>query len=253
MLRHLFILIAAFIAHSLYAQEILPVDLVTDRPDQTESAKVVPLKTLQIETGMVFEKDGDINNYAYNTTLLRYGLLDYIELRLGLEYLGEKNDVLSTTHSGVSPLYLGFKIGLLEEDGWRPEIALMSGLVMPFTANKNFEPEHTAADMRIALSNTINHCISIGYNIGVEWDGNTSTPIYNYSIALGYSPLDKLGIFVESYGGFTENGNSIHLLDGGFTFLILDNLQADIEGGFGLNDEALDYFIGFGLSYRIPN
>jgi hypothetical protein len=37
---------------------------------------------------------------------------------------------------------------------------------------------------------------------------------------------------------------------GGFTFLVSDNIQWDIRGGVGLNDEADDYFVGTGLSVR---
>ena len=56
-------------------------EIITDRPDQTESANTVPKNTLQLETGFIMEQNGDIKNYAYNTSLLRYGLFDNFELR----------------------------------------------------------------------------------------------------------------------------------------------------------------------------
>ena len=65
-------------------------DLVTDRPDQTESSLTVPRKTFQIETGFVFEKFNydqyEFENWGIATTLIRYGLLDNLELRLGSNY-----------------------------------------------------------------------------------------------------------------------------------------------------------------------
>src|SRR3972149_6805763 len=88
-------------------------ELITDRPDQTESSAVVPLKSLQIETGFIIEnKETNIfksRAFTYNSTLLRYGLVENMELRLGLEYLGEKVKNKNTdnvdTALGLSPLY----------------------------------------------------------------------------------------------------------------------------------------------------
>ena len=65
-------------------------EIVTDRPDATESSSTVPKNTLQIETGIIFESFKDqavnLNNWALGTTLLRYGVWDNFELRLGSYY-----------------------------------------------------------------------------------------------------------------------------------------------------------------------
>jgi hypothetical protein len=60
-------------------------------------------------------------------------------------------------------------------------------------------------------------------------------------------------MFVESYGLLLEEGDSEHLFDAGFTFLVLPNLQLDVSGGVGLNNNAMDNFLSFGLTYRLPN
>lgn len=243
------LILALLLAPMLLAQTERP-DLITDRPDQTESSVTVPMKSLQIETGFISEKQGNTMRLAYNTTLLRYGLSENLELRLGLEYQGEK--IASTNISGFSPLYAGFKIAIREEDGWKPEVAFLGSIVMPFTANAAFEPAHTAANMRFAFSHTLSDRLSLGYNLGAEWNGNNTTPGYFYSLVLGVSLMDNLGMFIESYGTIIENNNSEHLFDAGFTYLILSNLQADISGGLGLNDNAIDNFISLGLTYRLP-
>ena len=49
-------------------------DMVTDRPDQTESATVVPRGLLQVEMGYLFARDGDVDGYAVPGTLFRLGL-----------------------------------------------------------------------------------------------------------------------------------------------------------------------------------
>jgi hypothetical protein len=110
-------LIFFLIAFSLIVKaQYETIELITDRPDQTESSAAVPHKSLQIETGFVMENNEtefiEQKSFAYNTTLLRYGLLENFELRLGLEYLGEevfiKNTDTTNTYSGLSPIYAGF-------------------------------------------------------------------------------------------------------------------------------------------------
>ena len=242
------------------AQDEIP-ELITDRPDQTESSTVVPHKSFQIETGFVLENDEtDLfkqSSYAYNTTLLRYGLLENFELRLGLDYLGEKTEVknINTTNtvSGFSPVYTGFKVKIADKDGWKPEIAFLGGLILPFTAKDDFKPEHTAANIRFSLSHTLSDRFSIGYNLGAEWDGETAIPGYFYSLALGIGISDKLGMFVESYGLVFEEGDAEHKMDAGLTYLVTPNFQLDISGGLGLNEETIDNFISLGLTYRWLN
>ncbi len=262
-MKKVFINILAIIIAStafVYAQDETP-ELITDRPDQTESSAVVPLGSLQIETGFLMEnRETDffnLNSFAYNTTLLRYGLRENFELRLGLEYLGEEVEVKSAdssySFSGLSPVYTGFKVKIADEDGWKPEIAFLGGLVLPFTANEDFKPEYTAANIRFAFAHTLSDRLSIGYNLGAEWDGESAVPGYFYSLALGIGITDKIGMFAESYGLITEEGEAEHLVDAGITYLLLPNLQLDISGGLGMNEEAIDNFISFGLSYRIPD
>ena len=234
--------------------------LITDRPDQTESSAVVPYKSLQIETGFILENDKtgfhEQKSFAYNTTLLRYGLLENFELRLGLEYLGEEIEEEGTsssfTSSGLSPLYAGFKVSVAAEDGCWPEVAFLGGLVIPFTASDYFKPSYAAANVRFAFSHTLSERFSLGYNLGAEWDGESAEPGYFYSVALGIGLTDKLGMFVESYGLLAEESESEHLLDAGFTYLIQPNFQFDLSGGLGLNDNAADNFVSLGLTYRLP-
>lgn len=241
------------------AQDTIP-ELITDRPDQTESSAVVPRKTIQIETGFVLEnyesKSMKQKSFAYNTTLLRFGLLDNFELRLGLEYLGEKEEIKkndsTNSISGLSPIYTGFKVKIADEDGWKPEIAFLGGLVFPFTANEYFKPEYPAANVRFAFAHSLSNNISVGYNLGAEWDGESAIPGYFYSLAIGIGLTDKLGMFVEGFGLIPEEGYSEDLLDAGLTYLVLPNFQIDISGGIGLHEHTIDHFFSFGLTYRLP-
>lgn len=256
-----YVIIIPFILLSVISksQESAP-DLITDRPDQTESSSVVPIKSLQIETGFLVENHQTniftSQSLTYNTSLLRYGLFNNFELRLGLDYSDIKTKInntnISTNAKGLSPLYTGFKIKIHEEDGLIPELAFLGGLVLPFTANQSFRPDYSAANIRFAFSHTLSDRISLGYNLGAEWDGESAIPGYFYSLALGFGLTENLGMFAEGYGLIQETGDAEHLADAGFTYLITSNFQIDLSGGLGLNDNAIDNFISFGLTYRLP-
>ncbi|MBN2212733.1 MAG: hypothetical protein JW723_00685 [Bacteroidales bacterium] len=81
----LLIFIVLFICHDLNGQE--PFELVGDRPDQTESSLAVPHQSLQIESGFLYMKstgnDAEYIHTEYNSTLLRFGLMKFMELRFG--------------------------------------------------------------------------------------------------------------------------------------------------------------------------
>ncbi len=73
------------------------------------------------------------------------------------------------------------------------------------------------------------------------------------SWTFGYSLLDRLGAYTEWFGLFPHSADSApteNYFNGGFTFLVSDNIQWDIRAGVGLNDAADDYFAGTGLSLR---
>lgn len=252
MKKQLLIIAGMFLSLATVAQETSS-GLVTDRPDQTESAAVVPFKSLQIESGFVMEKstiaDITVNSYTYNTTLLRYGLFKPFELRLGLEYLGENTP---GAPSGFGPLHTGFKVRIAREDGWKPAVAFLGGINLPFTADDYYAPENTAAGLRFAFAHTLSEKLSLGYNLGAEWVGESASPGFFYSVALGIGLTDHLSMFAESYGLVPESGIREHMLDAGFTYLLLHNLQVDASAGVGLNEEAADHFLSFGISYRIP-
>ena len=259
LMKLVFSLILSFSFLALSAQGDTP-ELITDRPDQTESASIVPRNSLQVETGFLFENDANdlfsTQAITYNTTLLRFGLLENVELRAGLDYSSETislngNSFLTTYNAGLSPLYAGFKLKVTDESGWRPRIAFLGGIVFPFTAGENIRPDHSAATMRFAFAHTLSDRFSIGYNLGAEWNGESTVPGYFYSAALGIGILDKLGGFVETYGLIPEDGQAEHLLDAGFTYLVLPLLQLDISGGIGISNAAIANFVSFGLSFMI--
>jgi len=234
--------------------------IITDRPDQTESSALMPKRFLQVETGALYETL-ELNNIkskttTFNTTLLRYGLLDNLELRVGFSNSEVKQEFngnnLSGVASGFSPLSIGVKIGVAEEKGFLPEIAFLSHINFPFLASQDFKTKSTSIDFRFSFAHTLSEKSSLGYNIGMFWDGDITTANYIYTIAYGYSISDKVGTFLEIYGDLPEDSHFNHLWDAGFTYLINDNIQLDISGGTGLTQNVQDLHLSAGISFRLP-
>ncbi len=232
----------------------------TDRPNQTEASNLVPKNFLQVETGAFYESV-EVAGFkskatTFNTTLLRYGLLDNLELRVGFDFTeitGEFRGIqLENKFSGFSPLLLGVKIGITEEKGLLPEIAFIAHINMPFMASRDFETKSTGTDFRFSLSHTLSEKSSLGYNIGMAWDGDITSAIYLYTLAYGYSFTDKVGGYVELYGDLYEDSNFDHLWNAGFTYLVDDNVQLDISAGTGITMNSQDLFLSAGISFRIP-
>jgi hypothetical protein len=108
--------------------------IVSDRSTFTESSSVVGLGVAQLEFGGTFNHEDEpgveVRQYSIGEPLLRYGIYrDWLELRLGTGY--QKIDVNGQDFSGVDNMLVGFKIGLLPQDGLRPEMALIAQTFAP--------------------------------------------------------------------------------------------------------------------------
>ncbi len=242
----------------LAAQEDERPDLITDRPDLTESAAIVPKKTLQIETGFVFEgdKSGGVqeDNFSLFTTLLRYGVNEYFELRMGtsLNMNTIKSGGESTSIFGVSSVDVGMKIKMADGDGLKPQVALLANVIIPEPGKEEYSAEYLTPSMALAFSQDLSDRFSLGYNLGAVWNGVTAKPAAKYSVALAIGLAEKLGSFVEIYGYFPQDEQGINIFDFGLTYLIRPNLQVDASAGFGLSEVSPDYFVNAGISWRIP-
>jgi hypothetical protein len=246
----------------------------TDRPDFTESPNVVLKGALQIETGFILENNkesvGGIGgpstltqrNLTVNTSLFRFGLTDKVELRLytavnSNQLLVESGLVIPDTTiktSGFQTSFIGFKTNLYKSD--KMSIGFLGHLYIPELASGDFmkaNGQKIAPEFLIPLTYDITDRFGIAVQYGLSWDGVTPNPTTSYTLALGYSITDKLSAYIEPYGFLTNNGDEFYLINGGFTYLINDDFQVDLTGGFGLNEAAPDNFINCGASFLLFN
>ena len=85
--RRLLLIALVFICGLCHAQEELPA-ISADRPGALTGTDVMPLHKLQWETGMGYESTkGGPHTLTLNNTLLRFGLFENAELRIGTDFL----------------------------------------------------------------------------------------------------------------------------------------------------------------------
>ena len=253
------LLFVSFLSAKAQQENNQPIDMITDRPDATESPNVVPKGSLQIETGAYhesYEENGfTTDRNILNTTLLRYGLLDNLELRLGWDYIEEINTINNIKSknrlSGMSPLLLGMKVPIANEKNCWPEIGFIGQLQLPFTAGDDFKPQTTGANFIFAFSHTLNDKSNLSYNLGGEWEDDSSEIAYIYSTSYGYSISDSFGAYIEIYGNIAEKSSSQQYFDMGVTYLLKPNIQLDATIGKSI-DKGQDILISAGISFRIP-
>ena len=229
-------------------------ELVTDRPDQTESAVAMPQGLVQVETGYLFARAHDgADTHTAPGTLVRIGLGGRTELRLG-----HTGIIGSGGRRGAGDSEIGAKVNLIPvADGWRPQLAVLGGLSLPTGADR-YSSGGADPSFLFAFAHDLAPRLSLGYNAGAAWESVAGHPDRDafivYSLVLGVSLTDRLGTFLEVFGDRQVTGAAATSasVDAGFTLLLDDLVQWDVSVGRRLHGPAEELFVGTGLSFRVP-
>ncbi len=248
-----------------------PIDepLVTDRPDFTESTVTVPAGRMQLEAGYTYTYDsGDgvrTQDHTNPEVLLRVGLADDVELRLGWtgwshveEVFRERNAAgrrvkVRDRDDGGNDMNIGLKFHLIDQDGWVPDFGIIVDADVPTGAGGQTSGDFDPA-VKFLWAYDLTDDLSLAGNVNFAAPTSETGRFFqaSTSLSLAASLTEKLGGYVEYFGFFRNErgqGDAQHL-NGGFTYLITNNFQVDIRVGMGLNDEADDFFTGVGFSWR---
>jgi hypothetical protein len=237
--------------------------LVTDRPDFTEASSTVGLGVAQLEIGYTYTYDNDgtsaVKSHSFPEPLLRYGILaEWLELRVGWNMAEQRTNTVgsSTTLTGSEDLYLGFKIALTPQECWLPEMALIPQMTVP-TASAAFANDQVLPGVNWLYGWELNNFVSMGgssqFNRALDPGTSDNYLEFAQSWTFAYSLTDCIGAFTEWYAFFPSGADTAkpqHVFNGGFTYLLTNNVQFDVRAGLGLNEAADDYLLGTGLSIR---
>jgi hypothetical protein len=192
--------------------------IVTDRPDQTESAAIIPPKYFQFEHGLSAEVNDIVKTYSAFSTLIRYGVTENFELRLNAD--PHIYDSLHINELRLYPISIGLKTKLVEQIKAIPDISIIIHVQIPEIASEDLKADHVSITSRLVASHTLADWWNLGYNLGMEWDGFAPQPIYIYTLTNGFSLKENIGFFIEVYGDIFINEDILidsHFIDGLFT------------------------------------
>jgi len=244
-------------------------DLVTDRPDQTESAVVLPVGAFQAELGVAFSRQEQAGISAGEVelpgTLLRYGFSDRIELRIAWPgVVGQESSGPGGREGrgGVADPELGLKASFFAaERGDGLNLALLIHTTLP-VGDETLGSPRADPSLRLLGAYELRDRVGLGWNVGYEAgsfeDGGGERHTlgrFVYTGTLGFALAPVWGAFVELFGDLpaSDPEPAAHCFDAGVTFLLTPRLQLDFAAGVGLNEAAQDWFASAGLSFRVPN
>ena len=245
------VLLLSFVHIGAWAQQE-EIDFTADRPGVSTGPSVVEHQVVQLEQGIQYDGDGShLGTYTFSNTLLRYGLFPDMEIRLGGDaflYPCSGGDISYT--AAFSGITIGTKIKCFEGMGPIPAVSVLADFSIPRTASNGFNVDHLAPSLYLLFENPVCDWLSIGYNLGAEWDGTLPGATTFAALCLGFSATDSVGCFVESYNYFNKLGNAYYM-DFGLNWQIGRKVQLDIAANMDLTNPAQRWAISCGVAWQI--
>ena len=250
-MKFLIILIAPLhlFSRTCFAQESA---IITDRPDFTESAATVPASRVQLEGGYTFSRAGEVREHALGEILVRVGVAEDLEFRLGLNSYAW-NLSPSADVSGFKDATIGAKWSVYNDREDRISFSVLAATTLP-TGGKEFREDALQPEAKfiVAWGMTDRQTISANLNTTAASIGGKRFALISGSLSLGQLITDVLGAYAEVFGFLPqqEGAPDAYYLNGGMTWLISADVQLDARVGGRLNGSQPDFFAGVGAGWR---
>lgn len=244
--------------------------IATDRPAFSDTASLVPRGRFQIESGYTFtydrEDDRRVIDHTMPAVALRTGITDWLEFRtqwFGYSYTEELSDIRTragrtvdhTDHiDGGSDLNLGFKVPLIKQKEWRPNVSLIASLYVP-TGSDSKSANNVVPELKLPWNYALNDKFTIyGSILGRVADGDNGQFFQTAATAAAaYQVCSRAKLYAEYFGIFPGNRSEdcMHMVSVGPIFSITDNVSMDLRATVGLNEQAPDFqaSVGFGIRF----
>jgi hypothetical protein len=229
-------------------------EMITDRPDFTESPQTVTPGRIQVEGGATYTRSGGDRDTTYGELLVRVPMNRRSELRIGVpSYI--RSRVSGTKGSGWDDASLGVKYVLSPGGKGRPVTSLLLGSTLP-TGSRSVAEHRYQPEGKLALGWDLSKTVGLGVNLGYArpTDGGVRFSQVLASASFGFALGEKWGAFAEAYGFSKEaaGGSSTRYADTGVSYLVNPDFPLDARIGLGLNNNVggPDYFTGIGASRR---
>lgn len=171
-------------------------ELVTDRPDFTESTEVAPKGWLQWESGVQFDKAGDAKGYISGAPLLRFGIAKRFELRLSTDGMVGERDARAPMRRGLADAGVGFKYKLRDESKWLPAFSVIPAVSLPM-GHRAFTSSRADPGVKFAVAKDVSAGfeLSSNFNFNAPSDGDGRYHQNAATISVGHG-------FGERFAGY---------------------------------------------------
>jgi hypothetical protein len=231
-------------------------EIVTDRPDITESSLVVPPGALAVENGFTWTRDRAQGTVDLSESLIRLGLGNRTELRFAVpNYFHNLFDNQGGRRSplGFDDASAGFK----EQIGPLPggiDLAVIVAVSFP-TGSSGRSTHGIDPFIKLPWSRELKHGWSFGgmQSLFYQTEDGRRNPIWEPTFYLEREITRRADWFVEYGGDFPHTGGGSQVIHCGVAYRVKPKRQIDLHAGFGLSSAAPKYFIGAGYSFQIDN
>jgi hypothetical protein len=223
-------------------------EISTDRPDVTNSSRVVPYGSLQVENGVDWTVRQGSNVVSGTETRLRFGVARCTEVLADVPtYFYSLNGRAS---SGFSDLVVSVKRELPVPLGFH--LSATGGLGFPTGAAKisshGYDPY-----IQFPWSRRLTDDWSLHGMFTVTWftSRHAINPTFEPTLSLERDLGPTRDLFFEYVGDYPNHLRPSQILDGGGSWRVTKVEQLDFHVGFGLNSSSPDHFFGIGYSFRL--
>jgi hypothetical protein len=244
-------------------------DDTTWGPPETKSADLTWTQRIarlargrtQLEGGYSYlrgsAEGSDWTQHALPDMLLRFGLSDRLELRLGWPgYVSSDSDdpAIGSGFTGTLDPNVGVLYDLWGQRGWLPQTAVLAAVPVPLEGNpfalNSLQP---LSELMYSWGTSDRTAITGRSGFAMFEAAGDNYTQFQQSLSFDVILTERLGAFVSwdmlaNHGSW--NGTSQHMAGGGLSFLLTERLAISWRSAVGLNSAAPDFLNDIRFAYR---
>jgi hypothetical protein len=225
-----------------------------DRPNVANSSQVVGSHRMQLETGVQWDRQRDLDAHVHTLTtptLLRIGVLDALEMRVEtdgrtIEHASDPLTGMHTVSAGWADLSAGLKWHVADQDGMRPSVGMIAEVALP-TGSAALRGSGFRPAVELPVEWDLGHDWSLGVMPGVVRDSDVTYGVFAASVGKAFS--ERLHGFAEVAAPQIGHGTQA-IVDTGVSWLVNRDCQIDAMVVHGVNRQTPGLSLAFGVSVR---
>jgi hypothetical protein len=242
-------------------------EMVTDRPDRTESAYTVDAGHVQVEMDVVtwvhdrYTADrSDLDSLSVVPMNLKVGLTNRVDLQVVLEtwnWVRTKDRVSGrvTRQHGFGDVTVRLKTNLWGNDGGRSALAVMPFVKLP-TNQDDLGNDAVEGGLIFPVDFELPYEWGLGaqmeFDLNEDADGGGHHPEFVNTVEVGHDIVGDLGGYVEFFSAASTDSDTHWqaTVDFGLTYALTEDLQLDGGVNVGVTRATDDVNPFLGLSFR---